>query len=164
MFGGNEPPFYQSAAPSPNSDAGRLQPATLAAAGFHDPRLQAQLASAELQILTTFARSGPVHGRIRERSARTDAEPGVSRELAPVERRPARLKANNSGVMLAGHRINGNQRMGENGRGRRIALVMLLTISASLSPGWARSFCHSGSAPKLRHRRSRDVRSSKASM
>src|SRR5205085_7227773 len=55
-------------------------------------------------------------------------------------------------------------RIGENGNGRRIELLMLETISASLKPGCARNFCHSGSEPKLRHSFSRAARSSKVSM
>src|SRR6478752_7279596 len=50
--------------------------------------------------------------------------------------------------------------MGEKGSGRRMVLLMLDTISASLNPGCTRNFCHSGSAPKLRHRRSRAAKSS----
>ena len=56
------------------------------------------------------------------------------------------------------------QRIGENARGRRIELLMFDTISASLKPGWARSLCHSGSAPKSRQSLSREARSSNASM
>ena len=49
---------------------------------------------------------------------------------------------------------------GENGSGRRMMLLMLETISASASPGCARSFCHSGSAPNAFHALSRPARSS----
>lgn len=53
-----------------------------------------------------------------------------------------------------------HQRISENASGRKMRLLMFETISASLSPGCARSFCHSASAPNAFHRRSRAARSS----
>ena len=54
--------------------------------------------------------------------------------------------------------------IGEKGSGRRIALLMLFTISASDSPGVTRSFCQSGSAEKARQVLSLAARSSYASI